>query len=92
MDKGSEKHLFNKNRGMINRHMRECSSSLSIRERKIKITMGYELAPLRMASIKIERYSSVKEDADKENPLALLVSMQIGATILENSRDGPQKY
>ena len=74
-----------------NRHVKRCSSPLTIREMQIKTTMRYHLTPIRMAKINNISQQVLMRMRRKGNPLALLLGMQTGAATQENSMRVPQK-
>ena len=78
------RHFSKEDISMADKHMKTCSTSLTIREMQIKTTR-YHLMLIRMAAIKKSTNSKCWREWRKQNLLILLVGMQTNTATMENS-------
>lgn len=76
---------------MANRYMRRCSASVFIRKMRIKTTVKYYLTCQNGYYKKDKKEQVLVRLWRKEDPSALLVGMDIGASTMENSIEVPLK-
>ena len=63
--KDLNRHFLKEDIQMANKHMKRCSTSLTIRDTQIKTTISYPLTQVRIAAIKSLQTTNAGEGVDK---------------------------